>query len=80
VWKPRWADPAEQAGRVRALARPFRAEEDHPMAHALTVVALFANRENAEQAVSRLVRASFPPEHVGYLEPGREEDRNENQR
>ena len=39
------------------------------MAHALTVVALFANRENAEQAVSRLVRASFPPEHVGYLEP-----------
>ena len=39
------------------------------MAHPLTVVALFADRENAEQAVSRLVKAGFPPEHVGYLEP-----------
>ena len=39
------------------------------MAHALTVVALFADRENAEQAVTRLVRAGFPPEHVGYLQP-----------
>jgi hypothetical protein len=39
------------------------------MAHPLTVVALFADRENAEQAVSKLVQAGYPPEHVGYLEP-----------
>jgi hypothetical protein len=39
------------------------------MAHPLTVVALFADRENAEQAVSKLVKAGYPPEHVGYLDP-----------
>jgi len=39
------------------------------MAHALTVLALFARRESAEGAVGRLVDAGFPTEHIGYLEP-----------
>jgi hypothetical protein len=39
------------------------------MAHALTVVALFGRDEDAKQAVSSVVEAGFPAEHVGYLEP-----------
>jgi hypothetical protein len=39
------------------------------MAHALTTVALFTGREDAERAVRTLVEAGFPTEHVGYLEP-----------
>src|SRR4030088_1013158 len=39
------------------------------MSHALTVVGLFANREDAEHAVRSLIQSSFPPEEVGYLEP-----------
>jgi hypothetical protein len=39
------------------------------MAHELTVVALFARRDDAHAAASRLVQAGFPAERVGYLEP-----------
>jgi hypothetical protein len=39
------------------------------MAHELTVVALFARRDDAHHAVSSLVQAGFPAQHVGYLEP-----------
>ena len=39
------------------------------MAHALTVVALYERDEDAKHAVSSLVEAGFPAEHVGYLEP-----------
>jgi hypothetical protein len=39
------------------------------MSHALTVVGLFAHREDAEHAVRSLIRAGFPPEEIGYLEP-----------
>src|SRR5437868_698489 len=60
--------PSNPAG-SQSWTRLSRPEEDHAMAHALTVVALFADRENAEQAVTKLVRVGFPPEHVGYLQP-----------
>jgi hypothetical protein len=39
------------------------------MAHALTVVALFARREDAQRAAMSLLQAGFPAEHIGYLEP-----------
>jgi hypothetical protein len=39
------------------------------MAHALTVVAIFAQRDDAQHAVSSLLQAGFPAEHIGYLEP-----------
>jgi hypothetical protein len=39
------------------------------MAHALTVVAVFAERHDAQHATSSLLQAGFPAEHIGYLEP-----------
>ncbi|PZR88878.1 MAG: hypothetical protein DLM67_19890 [Candidatus Nephthysia bennettiae] len=39
------------------------------MGQALTVVAFFDRRKDAEHGVSSLVQAGFPPEQVGYLEP-----------
>src|ERR1700730_9026891 len=39
------------------------------MAHALTVVALFARRDEAQHAATRLLQAGFPSDHIGYLEP-----------
>jgi hypothetical protein len=39
------------------------------MAHALTVVALFGGRDNAQHAATNLLQAGFPAEHSGYLEP-----------
>jgi hypothetical protein len=38
------------------------------MEHERTVVALFKRREDAEQAIASLVKASFSPEQIGYLE------------
>ena len=34
-----------------------------------TVVALFANRDDADQGMTRLLSAGFLPEHVGLVEP-----------
>jgi hypothetical protein len=39
------------------------------MAHALTAVALFARRVDAQHGVTSLLQAGFPAEHIGYLEP-----------
>jgi hypothetical protein len=39
------------------------------MAHERTVVALFARREDAHQAITKLIESGIRPEHVGYLEP-----------
>ena len=39
------------------------------MAHERTVIALFANREDAQKAMARLVERGIPPERIGYLEP-----------
>jgi hypothetical protein len=39
------------------------------MAHALTVVALFARRDDAQHAAGSLLETGFPAEHIGYLEP-----------
>jgi hypothetical protein len=39
------------------------------MAHERTVVALFARREDAHQAIARLIESGIRPEHIGYLEP-----------
>jgi hypothetical protein len=39
------------------------------MAHERTVVALFARREDAHQAITRLIESGIRPEHIGYLEP-----------
>jgi hypothetical protein len=39
------------------------------MAHARTVVALFGRRDDAQHAVTSLLQAGFPAEHIGYLEP-----------
>ncbi len=39
------------------------------MAHALTVVALFGRRDDGQHAVTSLLQAGFPAEHIGFLEP-----------
>lgn len=39
------------------------------MAHERTVVALFKSRDDAQQAMARLVESGIRPEHIGYLEP-----------
>jgi hypothetical protein len=39
------------------------------MGHERTVVALFARREDADQAITRLIESGISPEHIGYLEP-----------
>ncbi len=39
------------------------------MAHALTVVALFSRRDDGQHAVTSLLQAGFPAEHIGFLEP-----------
>lgn len=39
------------------------------MAHERTVVALYANREDAQKAMTRLAESGIPQEHIGYLEP-----------
>ena len=44
------------------------------MAHEQTVVALFARREDAHQAITRLVESGIDPERVGYIEPVDERD------
>jgi hypothetical protein len=39
------------------------------MAHARIVVALFARRDDARQAITKLIESGISPEHIGYLEP-----------
>ena len=39
------------------------------MTHARTVVALFARRDDAFQAITKLIESGISPEHIGYLEP-----------
>ena len=39
------------------------------MSHERTVVALFARREDAHNAITRLIESGIAPEHIGYLEP-----------
>jgi hypothetical protein len=39
------------------------------MGHERTVVALFARREDADQAITRLIESGISPEQIGYLEP-----------
>ncbi len=39
------------------------------MANERTVVALFARREDAHRAITRLIESGIRPEHIGYLEP-----------
>ena len=39
------------------------------MAHKQTVVALFARREDADDAITRLIASGVRPDRIGYLEP-----------
>ncbi len=41
-----------------------------------TVVALFARRKDAHQAITRLIEKGISPERIGYLEPMDEQDVN----
>ena len=44
------------------------------MAHEQTVVALFARREDAHEAMARLIESGIAPERIGYIEPVDERD------
>jgi hypothetical protein len=55
---------SEKAGRSS-----FEVMEVGRMAHEQTVVALFARREDAHQAMARLIDSGIGPEHIGYIEP-----------
>jgi hypothetical protein len=69
---PRAAGVAQvEAGKAsdeESSSPALRASGDRA-AHAITVVGLFADREDAERAIANLIQADFSPEYIGYLEP-----------